>query len=79
MDTVIGEYTGEIVLFESNFITYYKRYPYKQKNESYIIDASKYGNILKFVNDEGNYNIEAIATPINNKWRIIYRAIKNIR
>lgn len=35
------------------------------------VDNEKQGNMMRFINDNGHYNAEAIGIPYKNIWNII--------
>ena len=77
-DTILGEYTGEISkdLADKTYAQEFS--PQIQGYTGISIHSLKMGNLLRFVNDLGEYNVDKINIPMYGTWRIFYIATQTI-
>ncbi|KAL3900502.1 MAG: hypothetical protein SGCHY_001296 [Lobulomycetales sp.] len=86
---LIGEYTGERVIYVPGFDTSYSWDYYGtpktldgSKEVAIEVDSKYRGNMLRFVNDcldPKRENVRSIAIPIDNRWVFLYAASKKIK
>ena len=85
-DTVLGEYVGE--LRELDLWQYAWAYPAELKQQgnevegneiNLVIDATRAGNQLRFVNDGGaSSNCRVVYLSVNNTWRVFYQTKRRV-
>ena len=89
-ETILGLYGGELVdaatasdgqyAWEAPAMTMMDPITRIKRKHVMVLEASRIGGLLRFVNDLGerHHNVDATWVPIDNRWNLFYFARKNI-